>query len=90
MNREKKLSTFTFTLVKEATIGNLHKFNLTERELEVLKLLKQSKSNSEIAKILFMSVHTAKAHVGNIFSKLNVHDRVGAVVKAIQEKIIEL
>ena len=81
---------YKMALIEESYIKNYNKFNLTERELEVLELLKQSKSNSEIAKILFMSVHTAKAHVGSIFYKLGVHDRVGAVVKAIQENIIGL
>ena len=75
-------------MLKEAP--NSLKINLTERELEVLKLLKQGKSNPEIANTLFMSVHTAKAHVCSIFSKLEVHDRVGAVIKAIKEHIIEL
>ena len=50
----------------------------------------QSKSNAEIADKLIMSVHTAKAHVGNIFTKLEVHDRVGAVVKAIKTNIIKI
>ena len=72
-------------------LENSHaKINLTQRELEVLRLLKQGKNNSQIAEILFVSVNTAKAHVGNIFCKLGVHDRVGAVLKAIRENIIEL
>ena len=61
---------------------------LTERELEVLKHLVQGKSNTEIAKELIVSVHTAKAHVCSILQKLFVDDRVQAAVKAIQEKII--
>lgn len=62
--------------------------NLTERELEVLKLLVKGKSNTEIAKELIVSVHTAKAHVCSILQKLCVDDRVQAAVKAIKEKII--
>lgn len=61
---------------------------LTERELEVLKLLVEGKSNTEIAKDLIISVHTAKAHVCNILQKLAVHDRVQAAVKAIKEGIV--
>lgn len=61
---------------------------LTERELEVLKLLVEGKSNTEIAKELIISVHTAKAHVCNILQKLAVHDRVQAAVKAIKEGIV--
>ncbi|MBQ2645639.1 response regulator transcription factor [bacterium] len=61
---------------------------LTDRELEVLRLLVQGKSNTEIAKELIVSVHTAKAHVCSILQKLCVDDRVQAAVKAIKEHII--
>jgi DNA-binding NarL/FixJ family response regulator len=61
---------------------------LTEREMEVLRLLVQGKSNTEIAKDLIVSVHTAKAHVCSILQKLCVDDRVQAAVKAIKESII--
>lgn len=61
---------------------------LTEREYEVLKLLVKGKSNTEIAKDLIVSVHTAKAHVCSILQKLCVDDRVQAAVKAIRENII--
>lgn len=61
---------------------------LTERELEVLKLLVKGRSNTEIAKELIVSVHTAKAHVCSILQKLCVDDRVQAAVKAIRENII--
>lgn len=69
----------------DAQDGRAH---LTERELEVLKLLVKGKSNTEIAKDLIVSVHTAKAHVCSILQKLCVDDRVQAAVKAIKEKII--
>ena len=61
---------------------------LTEREFEVLRLLVKGKSNTEIAKELIVSVHTAKAHVCSILQKLCVDDRVQATVKAIKENII--
>ena len=61
---------------------------LTEREFEVLRLLVKGKSNTEIAKELIVSVHTAKAHVCSILQKLCVDDRVQAAVKAIKEYII--
>jgi len=60
----------------------------TEREMEVLRLLVKGKSNTEIAKDLIVSVHTAKAHVCSILQKLCVDDRVQAAVKAIRENII--
>ena len=57
-------------------------FNLTPREKEVLDLLVQGFSNTEIAERLIVSPCTAKAHVCNILDKLSVTDRVQAAVKA--------
>ena len=80
---------------KPENISNLPKMDvtdaraqLTDRELEVLRHLAQGKSNTEIAKELIVSVHTAKAHVCSILQKLCVDDRVQAAVKAIKENII--
>ena len=56
--------------------------NLFSREKEVLDLLVQGFSNTEIAEKLIVSPSTAKAHVGNILNKLSVTDRVQAAVKA--------
>ena len=66
------------------------KAKLTERENEVLKLLVQGKSNTQIAQELIVSVHTAKAHVCSILQKLCVDDRVQAAVKAIKEGIVSI
>ena len=74
-------------LALQSDISNV-KGQLTEREIEVLKLLVQGKSNTEIAKELIVSVHTAKAHVCSILQKMCVDDRVQAAVKAIKEKMI--
>lgn len=65
------------------------KGHLTEREQEVLRLLVQGRSNTEIAKELIVSVHTAKAHVCSILQKLCVDDRVQAAVKAIKEGLVK-
>lgn len=70
----------------QAKLGN--KFNLTEREREVLQLVVEGKSNNQIADELVVSVHTAKAHVCNILQKLLVTDRVQAAVKAIREGLV--
>ena len=61
---------------------------LTEREFEVLKHLVAGKSNTEIAKELIVSVHTAKAHVCSILQKMCVNDRVQAAVKAVKEGLV--
>lgn len=62
--------------------------NLTEREYQVLKLLVNGSSNSDIAGELCISEHTAKAHVCNIIQKLVVDDRTQAAVKAIREGLV--
>ena len=61
---------------------------LTEREFEVLKHLVSGKSNTEIAKELIVSVHTAKAHVCSILQKMCVNDRVQAAVKAVKDGMV--
>lgn len=61
---------------------------LTPREREVLKLLVDGKSNSEIADEIHVSVHTVKVQVSNILQKLAVNDRVQAAVKAVKEGIV--
>lgn len=62
--------------------------NLTQREYEVLKLVVDGLSNSEIAQELTISEHTAKAHVCNIIQKLVVDDRTQAAVKALKEGLV--
>ena len=57
--------------------------NLTQREKEILALITEGKSNPEIAEALIISIHTVKAHIENIFRKLNVHNKVQAAVCAI-------
>ena len=64
------------------------KAQLTERELEVLKLLVDGNSNAEIAKHLVVSIHTAKAHVCSILQKLSVDDRTQAAIKALKDGLV--
>ncbi|WP_349640820.1 response regulator transcription factor [Saxibacter everestensis] len=62
---------------------------LTERELEVMKEIAQGLSNSEIAAKFFLSEATIKTHVGRILSKLEVRDRVQAVVLAYEQGLVK-
>lgn len=79
----------------------LHKFSdlarkeapdqiLSEREIEVLKLMAEGARNRTIAERLCVSERTAKAHVTSILQKLNAKDRTEAVTRAFQKHIIEL
>jgi DNA-binding NarL/FixJ family response regulator len=63
---------------------------LTERELEVLKLVAHGLTNRDIAEALFISENTVKNHVRNILEKLHLHSRMEAVVYAVREKILDL
>lgn len=61
---------------------------MTEREVEVLSYLVDGLNNQQISKLLNISVHTTKAHIHNIFSKLCVQCRTQAVAKAIKNHLI--
>lgn len=63
---------------------------LTERELEVLRLLSKGSANKQIGVSLKISESTVKTHVANIFQKLNVSDRTEAVTVALQRGLIKL
>ena len=63
---------------------------LTEREAAVLRLVAVGKANKEIARALGLSEETVKAHLKNIFAKLDVSDRTHAVTVAVRRGIIEL
>ena len=62
---------------------------LTDREMEVLKLVARGMNNRDIAKELFISENTVKNHVRNILEKLQIHSRMEAVMVAVREKLIE-
>jgi LuxR family maltose regulon positive regulatory protein len=55
---------------------------LSERELEILRLVAAGRSNPEIADLLYLSLNTVKWHVKNLYGKLNVHSRVEAAARA--------
>ena len=62
---------------------------LTDRELEVLRLLAKAKPTDIIAAELFLSTHTVRNHISNILSKLGAHSKLEAVATAVREGILE-
>jgi len=67
---------------------NLSEPRLSERELQILTLMVDGKSNLEIAQSLVISHNTVKEHVSNILHKLAVNDRVQAAVKAVKDGLV--
>jgi NarL family two-component system response regulator LiaR len=63
---------------------------LTQREMDILKLVTRGLSNAEIGNELFLSVRTVQGHLGSIFSKLGVSSRTEAVVRALKDGWVTL
>jgi two-component system, NarL family, response regulator len=63
-------------------------FHLTHRELEVLTLIAQGRTNQQIAEALFITSGTVRVHVHTILQKLNVSDRTQAAIFALQQNLI--
>ena len=82
------LDRFAHTLPDRAGGAPAPLAELTERELEVLRLLASGLSNAELAERLFVSETTIKTHVSSILRKLNLRDRVQAVVLAYQAGLV--
>ena len=72
----------------KSTIQKIITVPLSDRELEVLKLIVNGKSNQEIAESLFVTLATVKTHVRSILNKLSVDDRTQAAVKAMKEGLV--
>jgi len=64
--------------------------NLTERELDVVRLVAQGRSNHEIAQELVISEKTVKTHISNILGKLHLADRTQLAIYAIKKGLVDL
>lgn len=85
---EKEVTTKVMANMRKQRTNRLHD-SLTNREMEILLLIAQGKTNQEIADELFIALKTTKVHVSNILSKLEVQDRTQAAVYAYQHGIIK-
>jgi DNA-binding NarL/FixJ family response regulator len=64
--------------------------HLTERELEIITALAHGRANKQIARDLSISEKTVRNHISNIYKKLHVYDKLGAVLYAIREGLVDL
>lgn len=85
---EPEVTTKMITRMRGKSNVPLHD-QLTEREMEVLLLVAQGKTNQDIADELFIALKTVKTHVSNILAKLDVQDRTQAVVYAFQNGLVK-
>ncbi|WP_379968642.1 response regulator [Ectobacillus sp. sgz5001026] len=83
---EPKVTGRMMSKMRQKDVHQLHE-DLTERELEILLLMTEGKSNQDIASELFITVKTVKTHVSNILNKLNVSDRTQAVIYAFRHQV---
>lgn len=74
--------------MRQQQTKELHE-ELTSREMEILLLMAEGKSNQEIADELFIALKTVKTHVSNILSKLQVQDRTQAVIYAFKHSLVK-
>ncbi len=71
-------------ILRKEEVAASHHENLTKREKEILRLIAQEKTTSEIAEMLFISTHTVDTHRKNLLSKLGVKNAAGLVKFAIE------
>ena len=64
--------------------------HLTERELEIITALAHGRANKQIARELSISEKTVRNHISNIYKKLHVYDKLGAVLYAIREGLVDV
>jgi DNA-binding NarL/FixJ family response regulator len=73
---------------KDADAAEVIRAELSDRELEVLKLIANGKDNAQIARELFISPKTVKNHISNILMKLQIENRIQAAVYAVRSGIV--
>ena len=69
--------------------GPKEDYNLSSREIDVLREMTSGKSQKQIAESLFLSPHTVNSHIQHIYEKLHVHSGIEAVAKALRERLVD-
>lgn len=69
-------------------VPDTNEYNLSEREIRIIEHLVQGLTYIDIAEKLFLSPHTVKTHIKNIYKKMHVHSRATVVKMAIEKKIL--
>jgi len=82
------LNELKFLLNKKRQLTGEKDSSLSKREVEILKLIAEGYTNKEIAQKLYLSEHTVRNHISNIFLKLNCNTRAKAVLEAFKKKLI--
>jgi len=90
-----EIATRILGLLRHQKTGELQKqqaekFNLTDRELEILKAIASGAQYNQIAEQLFISPKTVRKHIENIYGKLHVHNKVEAIQVAMKNKLISM
>ena len=78
------------TSIGEKLVARMERPNLSDREYQVLSLMKEGKNNREIGNCLKITDHTVRFHVNNILSKLGANDRAHAIVVALRQGLVQL
>ncbi len=84
---EPKVATKMLSRIRDDSVHLPHS-ELTAREMEVLKLIGEGRTNQEIADELFIGIKTVKTHVSNVLGKLGVEDRTRAAIYAHRNKLV--
>lgn len=85
----RKATTFLIRHMAQPAAPSAQSEPLSEREIEILRLLANGLSNRQISERLMLSENTVKYHLKNLLRKMDVQNRTEAVMKAVQEKLIE-
>jgi two-component system, NarL family, response regulator len=85
-NASERISTALGRIDRDSPL--IEEFQLTKRELEVLALIAEGRTNRQISEVLFITAGTVRVHVHAILQKLDVSDRTQAAIVALQRKLI--